>query len=142
MGPACPLLCMARKPCLVRRKEPIPRLAAGGVRPPYQIGGPPPFTGEVGLIANDDGPRYSRTVSAEILPAQANCSAPLRWLERRLRLMDVFEPVAVQAENAVLVNVRGRFARLYELMVGFPVNRRSAVRAAIAACLETPGPKT
>jgi hypothetical protein len=56
--------------------------------------------------------------------------------------MDVFEPVAVQAENAVLVNVRGRFARLYELMVGFPVNRRSAVRAAIAACLETPGPKT
>jgi hypothetical protein len=70
-------------------------------------------------------------VPAESLPVTADELAERRKADRKLRLMDLLESLAVQAEASPTQSLRDAFARRYYAAVGISVDRREQFREAL-----------
>lgn len=77
--------------------------------------------------------RYAGRVTVENVPVTADELYERRKAERRMRLMDLHESTARDAETAATEPLRTAYANRYRRLIGVPPARRREFRAALEA---------
>lgn len=82
--------------------------------------------------------RYALRVLSEGLPVTADEVTERRKAQRHLRLLDLFEPIAIEAESATTDKLRAAYARRFRSAIGVPPIGRSAFREALLRRVNVP----